>query len=73
MSTSFEKYNDILLAAYQTSGKANDLAAKKKEIFSDLFNQFDIDSGSILFVGFNPGILRVQNFDLAVTEGSSEV
>lgn len=73
MSTSFEKYNDILLAAYQTSGKANDLAAKKKEIFSDLFNQFDIDLGSILFVGFNPGILRVQNFDLAVTEVSSEV
>lgn len=73
MSTSFEKYNDILLAAYRMSGKAMDLAAKKKEIFSDLFNQFDLDSGSILFVGFNPGIVKVENFDISVTEVSSEV
>jgi len=73
MSTSFEKYNDILLAAHKQSNRAGDVAIKKKEIFDELFDHFNIESGTILFVGFNPAILKLSNFDICVTEVSDEV
>lgn len=73
MSTSFEKYSDILLNAFQSNAKSFDLANKKQEILDEVFNHYDLDSGRILFVGFSPGILTVKNFDIHVTEISLEV
>jgi len=73
VSTSFEKYSDILLNAFQSNAKSFDLANKKQEIIDEVFNHYDLDSGRVLFVGFSPGILTVKNFDIYVTEISTEV
>ena len=73
MSTSFEKYSDILLSAFQLNAKSTDLANKKQEILDELFNHYDLDTGRILFIGFSPGILTLRNFNISVTKISDDV
>lgn len=73
MSTSFEKYSDILLEAYTSSARADDLASKKKEILDELFNFFDAEPVDVLFVGFSPGLLKVTDKKIVVTQVSETV
>lgn len=73
MSTSFEKYSDILLNAFQSNARAFDLANKKQEILDEVFNHYDLELGRVLFVGFSPGLLTLKKFDIYVTEISLEV
>lgn len=73
MSTSFEKYSDILLEAYTSSTRADELALKKKEILDELFNFFDVEPVDILFVGFSPGLLKLTDKKIVVTQISSSV
>ena len=73
MSTSFEKYSDILLEAFQSNTRADDLASKKKEILTELFNFYDVAPDSVLFVGFSPGILKITEHKVFVTQVSDSV
>ena len=73
MSTSFEKYSDILLEAFQSNNRADDLASKKKEILTELFNFYDVAPDSVLFVGFSPGILKITEHKIFVTQVSDSV
>jgi hypothetical protein len=73
MSTSFEKYSDILLEAFQSNNRAGDLASKKKEILTELFNFYDVAPDSVLFVGFSPGILKITEHKIFVTQVSDSV
>lgn len=73
MSTSFEKYSDILLEAYTSSARADELALKKKEILDELFNFYDVDPVHVLFVGFSPGLLKVTDKKIVVTQVSKTV
>lgn len=68
VSTSFEKYSDILLNAFQSNARAFDLASKKQEILNEVFNHYDLDSGRVLFIGFSPALLTLKNFELYITE-----
>lgn len=72
MVSAFEKYSDILLEAYQSSFRSNDLALKKKEIFDELFQHWDIEIDNVLFVGFNPGILHLDH-EIYLTQVSDSV
>jgi hypothetical protein len=73
MSTSFEKYSDILLDAYQSNSRADDLAFKKKEILTELFGFYDVAPASVLFVGFSPGLLKITEQKIYVTQVSDAV
>ena len=73
MTTSFEKYSDILLEAFQSSARSDDLASKKKEILDELFNFFEVRPSNVLFVGFSPGILKVTEQKIFVTQVSDAV
>jgi hypothetical protein len=70
MSTSFEKYSDILLDAFQSNLRSDDLATKKAEIISELVNHYGVNVEKVLFVGFSPGILKLSDTKLFVTEVS---
>lgn len=71
MSTSFEKYSDILLDAFQSNSKSDDLIAKKQEIIENLFHHFNLEVKSVLFIGFSPTILRANYKKVFVTEVSA--
>lgn len=73
MSTSFEKYSDILLEAYQSSTRSGELATKKKEILDDIFAYYDSDPADILFVGFSPGLLKITDKKISITQVSPTV
>jgi len=73
MSTSFEKYNDILFDAYQSNARSEDLALKKKEILDELFEHYNMQPDSILFIGFNPGLLKLDHNHIYLTEVSESV
>lgn len=72
MSTSFEKYSDILLDAYQSVARAEEIALKKKEILDELFQYYDLKINDVLFVGFSPGILHT-NKEIFLTQASAAV
>ncbi len=73
MTTSFKKYSDILLESYVSNSRADDLALKKKEILDELFNFFEVSSYNILFVGFNPGLLKLTDKKISITQVSQSV
>lgn len=73
MSTSFEKYSDILLEAYQSNSRANEIATKKTEILNDVFSYYDSLSPRILFVGFSPSLLKITDKEIYVTQISQSV
>jgi hypothetical protein len=73
MSTPFEKYSDILLEAYVSSDRADDLATKKKEILDDLFGFFSAKPVDVLFVGFSPSLLKITDQKLYITQISETV
>lgn len=73
MSTSFEKYSDILLEAYQSHSRASEIAVKKTEILNDVFSYYDSLSPNILFVGFSPSLLKLTGKDIFVTQISQSV
>lgn len=73
MSSAFEKYSDILLDAFESNARSGEVAAKKKEILDELFGHYDIDPDTVLFVGFSPGLLKLDHAKLYVTEVSDTV
>lgn len=73
MSTQFEKYNDVLLDAFQSNLKSFDLIAKKKEILTELIDHYDQSIITILFIGFTPSLLGMYGYEIYVTEVSNEV
>jgi hypothetical protein len=73
MSTPFEKYSDILLEAYVSSNRADDLATKKKEILDDLFGFFSVKPVDVLFVGFSPSLLKITDHKIYITQISETV
>lgn len=71
MSTSFEKYSDILLDAFQSNPRSDDLIIKKQEIIEDLLHHFNIEATSVLFIGFTPNTIRAKFEKLFVTAVSN--
>lgn len=66
--SNFRKYNNVLLRAYQKYANTRDLVAKKQEILSRLVTK---QEAKILFVGFNPLCLELDNF--GITEADEPV
>lgn len=73
MSSSFEKYCDILLDAFQHNARSQDISHKKQEILNQLFDHYDVNIESVLFVGFSPGLIETNVANIHVTEVSTAV
>lgn len=69
----FKHYNDSIFCAFQLHTKSKEIADKKEEIISKVSEHFQHQPSSILFVGFNPAILKVQCKEIYVTEVSDSV
>jgi hypothetical protein len=73
MTTSFEKYSDILLEAYQSNSRSDELGSKKKEILDKIFSFYNLDVTNTLFIGFSPALLKFKEYDICVTQISDAV
>lgn len=73
MSNSFKKYSDILLEAFRSTTKSDDIASKKNEILDDIFSYYNSDASDVLFVGFSPALLKINNREVSVTQISPTV
>jgi len=73
MSTEFEKYSDILYAAYKASSKQSEIKSKKKEILDEIIDFYNLNPLSILFVGFSPCLDLYPKHSVYVTEIGKEI
>jgi len=73
MTTSFEKYSDILFEAYQGNSRSDDMSSKKKEILDKIFSYYNLDTTNTLFVGFNPVLLHLKDEEICITQVSDAV
>lgn len=64
----FAFYTDAVLAALRFNPKADDVIARKQEIFDGVYRTENLIPTSILFVGFSPAILSCTAKNIAVTE-----
>lgn len=72
MTTSFEKYSDILFDAYQCNPILSNTTSNKK-ILEEIFQDCQVTTNNILFVGFSPWIFSLNNCEIYVTEISQHV
>jgi hypothetical protein len=64
----FSDYTDAVLAALQYNPRLDDVVARKQEILDGVYRTENLEPTSVLFVGFNPAILRCRAKLIAVTE-----
>jgi hypothetical protein len=68
MTTSYEIYTDIVLNAFNSITKTNDVIGKKVEIITSIINHYNTTPSSVLFFGFNPWLLSKVCDRVFVTE-----
>lgn len=68
MITQFEKYNDIILDAFQSYYKSTDLVAKKHNVITQALQHYELIPKNILFLGFSPAIFKFTNINICVAE-----
>jgi hypothetical protein len=73
MLTQFEKYNDIILDAFQTYQRSNDLIVKKYEIVDQALAHYRIKPKNMLFLGFSPAIFKFDNVNIYLSDASDVV
>jgi hypothetical protein len=69
----FQKYADISYRAFVFSNRQDDIVSRKTEILDSIYRYYNLDPASILFVGFNPAILKCRATTIYVTEIGEEV
>ncbi len=73
MTSVFEKYNDIILDAFQSFQKPEDIILKKKDILDQVVNYYNLKPTNILFVGFNPAIFKITGMNVYISDISDAV
>lgn len=73
--TQFSNYSDAILTAFTLNARRQDIVHKKQEILDSAFEYYDVQPGSLLFVGFNPAIMAAEEYADAiyVTQVSDKV
>ncbi len=69
----FNNYNDVIFDAFCLYSKKKELIERKKDIISKVRDHYNIGTGSVLFVGFNPAILNCNSDEIYVTQVSDRV
>lgn len=71
--TPFAKYNSILLEGFINNAKANDIVNKKRDLLDNILDYYKLTPKSILFVGFSPWCLTLNNQHFTVTEVGADI
>lgn len=73
--TDFAIYSDIILAAYQSHAKPQEVVQKKQEILDSVCDYYRCTPESVLFIGFNPVLVNADDLysDVFVTEVTENV
>lgn len=71
--TDFTKYTDANLAALKKSSKAAEIISRKQSILDGVYEFYNFVPSTILFIGFNPAIMKQTNQEVFVTEVSPTV
>lgn len=70
----FNDYSDIIFDAYNLHGKKTEIIERKKEILDKVFEYYNLDPKTYLFVGFNPLIFVVpRSAKIYITNVSDEL
>lgn len=66
--TNFSNFTDAILSAFKSSGRRDEIVAKKHEILREIYRFHNFEPSNVLFVGFSPAILAEKNSKIYVTE-----
>lgn len=71
--TSFVQYNNILLDGFINNNRSTDIVNKKRDLLEAVLNYYSLTPTNILFVGFSPWCLILDDQQFTITEVSDEV
>lgn len=71
--SSFLKYSNILLDGFTSNPKLSDIINKKRDLLTDVLYHYGLLADNILFVGFSPWCLSLDNTPFTITEVGDEV
>jgi hypothetical protein len=69
----FIQYSDILLDGFSSNSKSLEVVEKKRDLITEVLDHYDLDSSSILFVGFSPWCMAHDQGKFTITEVSGKV
>jgi hypothetical protein len=69
----FTQYSDILFEGFFHNPRSNDIVSRKHDLLENILDYYNLDNKSILFVGFSPWCLSLENESFAITEVSDRV
>ena len=64
----FIEYSDIGFRAFTSSTRQQETIQRKQSILQSVYNNYNLNPKSVLFVGFNPAILQAGSAKIYVTE-----
>ena len=68
----FVDYSNIGFHAFERSLKQSDIVTRKKEVIDQVLQHYRTRADTVLFVGFNPAALGMQNSSIYFTQVSAE-
>lgn len=69
----FNQYSDILLEGFSNNYKSSEVVNKKRELLDDVLGHYGLTSKNILFVGFSPWCMAMDQESFTITEVSERV
>lgn len=71
--SSFLNYNNILFNGFINHSKSREVIEKKQDLLLNVLDYYNLGTDNILFVGFSPWCLSVNNTSFCITEVDSSV
>ena len=71
--SSFIEYSNILLDGFSSNPKFTELVSKKRDLLKDVLDHYNLDQDNILFVGFSPWCLAIDQTPFTISEVSDTV
>lgn len=69
----FTQYSDVIFDAFRLHAKPDEIVNRKISMTAQVLEHYNLSPDSVLFVGFNPGILASKAKEIYVTEISGRV
>lgn len=69
----YKNYSDVIFDAFLLHTKRKEIIDRKQDILTKVSEHYNLGTGSVLFVGFNPAILNSDGSEIFVTEVSDRV
>jgi hypothetical protein len=69
----FTQYSDILLEGFSSNLKSLEVVDKKRDLLLDVLDHYDLGFENMLFVGFSPWCMAINQESFTITEVSKSV